>query len=79
MSLSGLSTAMGVWGYRHLPDFLGATAKSWFSPGNAEQRRIERDSTHAVTEAALRGVVNAKDLEIEWPAPEKVPPLWKTA
>ena len=73
----GAATAMGVWGYRHLPDFLGATAKSWFSPGNAEQRRIERDSTHAVTEAALRGVVNAKDLEIEWPAPEKVPPLWK--
>ncbi len=73
----GAATAMGVWGYRHLPDFLGATAKSWFSPGNAEQRRIERDSTHAVTEAALRGVVNAKDLEIEWPAPEKMPPLWK--
>ena len=73
----GAVTAMGVWGYRHLPDFLGATAKSWFSPGNAEQRRIERDSTHAVTEAALRGVVNAKDLEIEWPAPEKMPPLWK--
>ena len=37
----------------------------------------ERDSTHAVTEAALRGIVNAKDLEIEWPAPEKMPPLWK--
>ena len=73
----GAATAMSVWGYRHLPDFVGATAKSWFSPGNAEQRRIERDSTHAVTEAALRGVVNAKDLEIEWPAPEKMPPLWK--
>ena len=26
------ATAMGVWGYRHLPDFLGATAKSLFSP-----------------------------------------------
>jgi hypothetical protein len=31
----GGMTAMGVWGYRHMPDFLGATAKSWFSPGNA--------------------------------------------
>ena len=30
-----------------------------------------------MTEAALRGIVNAKDLDIEWPAPEKVPPLWK--
>ncbi len=73
----GAVTATGVWGYRHLPDFLGATAKSWLSPGNAEQRRVRRDSTHAVTAAALRGIVNAKDLEIEWPAPEKVPPLWK--
>ena len=31
--------AMGIWGYRHMPEFLGATAKSWLSPGNAEVRR----------------------------------------
>jgi acetyl esterase/lipase len=73
----GAATAMSVWGARHLPDFLGATAKSWFSPGNAELRRSERDSTHTVSQAALRGIVNAKDLDIEWPAPEGVPPLWK--
>jgi acetyl esterase/lipase len=73
----GAATAMGVWGYRHLPDFLGASAKSWFSPGNAELRKQERDSTHAVTQAALRGVVNANDLAIDWPAPEGAPPLWK--
>jgi acetyl esterase/lipase len=73
----GAATAMSVWGYRHLPDFIGATAKSWLSPGNAELRRSERDSTHAVSQAALRGIVNAKDLDIEWPAPESAPPLWK--
>lgn len=72
----GAATAMSVWGYRHLPDFVNATAKSWFSPGNAELKRSERASTNAVTEAALRGVVNAKDLAIDWPAPEPVPPLW---
>ena len=70
-------TAMGVWGYRHMPDFLGATAKSWLSPGNPEVRKLERDATHAVADAALRGVVRAEDLAIEWPAPEGVPPLWK--
>ena len=70
-------TAMGVWGYRHMPDFLGATAKSWLSPGNSEVRKLKRDATHAVADAALRGVVRAEDLEIEWPAPEGVPPLWK--
>ncbi|HZN78462.1 MAG TPA: alpha/beta hydrolase [Mycobacterium sp.] len=73
----GAATAMGVWGYRHMPDFLGATARSWFEPGNAEVRKLERDSTHNVVEAALRGVVRAEDLDIEWPAPESAPPLWK--
>jgi len=73
----GAATAMGIWGYRHMPDFLGATARSWFEPGNAERRQQERDATNAVTEAALRGIVAAKDLEIEWPAPESAPPLWK--
>src|ERR671936_113490 len=57
----GAATAMGIWGYRHMPDVLGATARSWFEPGNAELRRQERDATNAVTEAALRGVVPAKD------------------
>ena len=73
----GAATAMGIWGYRHMPVFLGATARSWFEPGNAELRRQERDATNAVTEAALRGIVAAKDLAIEWPAPESAPPLWK--
>ncbi len=73
----GGMTAMGVWGYRHMPDFLGATAKSWLSPGNAEVLRLERDATHAVADAALRGVVRAEDLDIQWPAPEGAPPLWK--
>src|ERR1700704_6682280 len=73
----GAATAMGVWGYRHLPNFLGATAKSLFSPDNAELKRQERDSTNSVAEAALRGIVPAKDLAIEWPAPERTPPLWK--
>jgi acetyl esterase/lipase len=73
----GAATAMGIWGYRHMPDFVGATARSWFEPGNAELRQQERDATNAVTEAALRGIVAAKDLAIEWPAPESAPPLWK--
>ena len=73
----GAATAMGIWGYRHMPDFLGATARSWFEPGDAELRQQERDATHAVADAALRGVVPAADLAIEWPAPESAPPLWK--
>ena len=73
----GAATAMGIWGYRHMPEFVGASARSWFNPGSAELRRQDRDATNAVTEAALRGIVAAKDLAIEWPAPESTPPLWK--
>src|SRR3954447_15654212 len=70
----GAVTAMGVWGYRHLPDFLGATARSWLEPGNPEVRKVEPNSTHNVVQAALRGVVRAEALDIEWPAPEGAPP-----
>jgi acetyl esterase/lipase len=73
----GAATAIGIWGFRHMPDFLGATARSWFEPGNGELRQQERDATGVVAEAALRGIVAAKDLAIEWPAPESTPPLWK--
>ena len=68
---------MGIWGYRHAPEFISATAESWLTPGIAEKRKQDRDMTHAVSDAALRGVVPAADLEITWPAPERTPPLWK--
>ena len=60
-----------------MPDFLSAAVKSWFTPGIGEVRKLERDATNAVTEAALRGVVPASDLDITWPAPERTPPVWK--
>ncbi|WP_349270166.1 esterase [Mycolicibacterium parafortuitum] len=73
----GALTAAGVWGARHAPDFVGALAKSLVTPNDAEKKRQERDCTNAVTEAALRGVVSPKDLEIEWPEAERTPPVWK--
>ena len=52
--------------------------RSLLNPSNTELRREQRDATNAVMDAALRGVVNAKDLDIEWPLPQRVPPLWNT-
>jgi acetyl esterase/lipase len=75
-SLGGY-TAMSIWGARVMPEMLSATAKSWCTPGIGEIKQQERDKTHAVSDAALRGVVPAEDLDIEWPAPERTPPLWK--
>lgn len=73
--LGGIA-AMGVWGYRHLPDFLLTTAKSWFAPSGGEVRRRDREQTPAVFDAALRGIVT-KGQDIAWPAPQRIAPMWK--
>ena len=68
---------MGIWGSRLAPAMMSSSAKSWLTPGIGERKRAERDQTQAVSEAALRGVVSSKDLDIEWPAPERTPPFWR--
>lgn len=73
----GGATAMSIWGVRHMPDFLGAAVKSWFTPGIGEVRKRDRDNTNEVVKAALRGVVSPEALDIEWPAPDSTPPVWK--
>jgi acetyl esterase/lipase len=73
--LGGL-TAMGVWGARHAPAALSAMAKDWLTPGINDVRRRDRESTHEVSLAALRGVVSAADLDVEWPTAERTPPIW---
>ncbi len=73
--LGGL-TAMGVWGARHAPEAISAATKDWFTPGINDVRRRDRESTQQVALAALRGVVSAADLELDWPVAEKTPPIW---
>jgi acetyl esterase/lipase len=73
----GGATAMSIWGVRHLPDFLGAAVKNMFTPGIAEERKRNRDKTNEVMQNALRGVVAPEALDIEWPAPDPTPPVWK--
>lgn len=70
-------TAMSVWGARHMPQIVASTAKSWFTPGIGTVRKREREQTREVSDAALRGVVSARDLDIDWPEPEQAPPFWK--
>jgi acetyl esterase/lipase len=73
----GGATAMSIWGIRHMPDFLGAAVKNMFTPGIAEERKRNRDKTNEVVQSALRGVVASEALDIEWPAPDSTPPVWK--
>ena len=69
-------TAMGVWGARHTPEFVSAAAKGWLTPGTDEIRRREKGDTQVASVAALRGVISAADLDVEWPAAESTPPIW---
>ncbi len=73
----GALTAMAIWGARQAPDFLNTTARSLKSPVDAELKRQERVATNAAIEAGLRGLVSAKDLDIDWPLPERMAPLWR--
>jgi acetyl esterase/lipase len=73
----GGATAMSIWGVRHIPDFLGAAVKNMFTPGIAEERKRNRDKTNEVVQNALRGVVASEALDIEWPAADSTPPVWK--
>lgn len=73
--LGGLA-AMSVWGARHAPELLSAIARDRRTPDIDETRRRDRESTHEVSVAALRGVVSAADLELDWPVADKTPPIW---
>lgn len=87
----GSAAAMSLWGFRHLPDFVGATVKSWLAPGSAELRRRQREMTNEVSRQALRGLLPADPAApgasevssgsagsaLDWPAPDRVPPLWR--
>src|SRR5690242_21809262 len=56
----GTATVMGIWGYRHMPDFFANSARAKNTAEQAAIRKQERESTNAVIEAALRGVVPAQ-------------------
>src|ERR1700730_10775222 len=72
----GALPAMSVWGARHAPQALSAMTKDWLTPGVNDVRRQDRESIHEVAVAALRGVVSAADLDVEWATAERTPPIW---
>jgi acetyl esterase/lipase len=72
----GGMTAMGVWGARHAPQAISAMTKDWLTPGINDVRRRDRESTQEASLAALREVVSAADLDLEWPTAERTPPIW---
>ena len=72
----GAITAAGIWGYRHLPDFLGSAVGARKS-GNGGAHSHRGALASEVAGAALSGILPAADLAVEWPAPQRVAPVWK--
>src|SRR5436305_798240 len=72
----GALTAMGVWGARHAPQALSAMTKEWLTPRVNDAPLGDLPSIREVSVAALRGVVSAADLDVEWPTAERTPPIW---
>lgn len=71
----GAMTALGAWGCKHAPDAMSSAARSLLDPRAAELRRQDRARTNEMSAAALRGIVGAKRLKIDWPAPDRLAPL----
>jgi acetyl esterase/lipase len=73
----GTIAALSIWGMRIAPELMSTSAKEWFAPTNGDERRRDRESTNDVTIAALRGTIAAAELDLEWPAAERTPPIWE--
>jgi acetyl esterase/lipase len=73
----GAATAMGIWGYKHVPDFFSHSARPRDTSEETDKRKRDLESTNAVIDAALRGTVSAADLAIDWPLPERYAPVLK--
>jgi acetyl esterase/lipase len=73
----GAATAMGIWGYKHVPDFFSHSARPLDTSEETDKRKRDLESTNAVIDAALRGTVSAADLAIDWPLPERYAPVLK--
>ena len=72
--VAGLA-AMGLWSYHHAPAFMSTVARNMLAPRAANLRREQREQTHTVADAALRGIVAPDRLDVEWPAPGRLAPL----
>ena len=68
-------TAMGMWGYRHAPGFISRTAGNIIGKRDPEQRSDDLSRTDEVCAEALRGFVADELLDIDWPRPDRLPPL----
>jgi acetyl esterase/lipase len=73
----GALAAIGALGYRHAPEMMSAAWRSRLARESLELRKAERRRTRAQAIAALREIIPAEELAIDWPAAERIAPVWR--
>ena len=77
-SLASL-TAMALWGYRVAPEMVAYAVRGTLPSGEPKPRKEDLRPAHEISVEALKGLVSAERLNIDWPAPDRQPPVIRYA
>lgn len=72
-------SAMALWGVRVAPEMLSYLVQNKLPTGEPKPRREDLAPVHEVSTAALQGLVSPARLNIDWPAPDRLPPVVRYA
>jgi acetyl esterase/lipase len=72
-------SAMALWACRVMPEFVSYAVRKQLPSGEPRPRREDLQPAHEVSAAALQGLVSAERLNIDWPAPDRRPPVLRYA
>jgi len=73
-ALGGLA-AMALWGCRVAPEMVSYLVQKKLPTGEPKPRREDLPPAHEVSAAALQGLVSPERLDIDWPLPDRLPPV----
>jgi acetyl esterase/lipase len=74
----GSLAALSFWGVKHGPEIVTAVRRRR-ATHIADERRRQRDRTVDATAAAMASVIAEHGLDVTWPAPQRVPPVFHAA
>jgi hypothetical protein len=75
----GSITAMVLWASRQAPELTSSAVRSKFASGETEVLEQDPPRADEVSVAALRGIVSAERLDVEWPGLDRELPVLRYA
>ncbi|MCX2932024.1 alpha/beta hydrolase [Mycobacterium sp. CVI_P3] len=73
-TLGGVA-AMALWGCRVAPEMVSYLVSGKLPTGEPKPRQEDLPPAHEVSAQALQGVVSAERLDVDWPGPDRLPPV----